>query len=135
VGLNWKLKLVWLLTFLRWPNVRREHQTITCERSLFCFTNVQMMWYCVSEGTSHTFGKYVRSYVERSNRTTNIRVTLKSTGMFEHRVPNVRQMANQLILILYDFSPINSPPPSLILCMSAPLSLFYSNESVRDCFG
>jgi hypothetical protein len=115
----------------RSPRTPNDH----LRKIVICFTNVQMMWYCVSEGTSHTFGKYVRSYVERSNRTTNIRVTLKSTGMFEHRVPNVRQMANQLILILYDFSTINSPPPSLILCMSAPLSLFYSNESVRDCFG
>jgi hypothetical protein len=88
------------------------------------------MVYWVSEGTSHAFGVYV----ERLNRTTNVRVTINSTQTFD-LVDRTFDKWNQFILILYDFIPINTPPPSFILCIFAHLSLCYSSESVWECFG
>jgi len=67
------------------------------------------MVYCLSEGKSHAFYVYDRFYIERSFRMTNIH---NNTRMFEPRVPNVRQVTNQFILILYNFSHIITPPPS-----------------------
>jgi hypothetical protein len=87
--------------------------------------------YCVSKGTSHVFC----IYIERSNYTTNVHVTLNSTQTFEPWVPNIRHVANQLILILYNFSLINTTPTYVFpspISLHAPCSPHFLSGRERE---
>jgi hypothetical protein len=72
--------------------------------------------YYVSKGTSHTFGVYDRSF-----RMMNVCNSTQTFG--KARVLNVRQVANQLILIFYDFSPINTRPTLRFILCIPPMEL------------
>lgn len=59
------------------------------------------------DGTSYTFGVYENSTQMLEDRMTNVH---NSTRTFKTQVPNIQQVAKMLILILYYFSPVNTPP-------------------------